>query len=56
MLCAMDTEFEPNPDDEREVDLSDEFEPPAPAPTLDPEERIEDTDDEDVRLDEDREA
>jgi hypothetical protein len=56
MLSAMDSEFEPNPDDEREVDLSDESEPPAPLPTLDPEERIEDTDDEDAPRDEDREV
>jgi hypothetical protein len=38
---GIDREFEPVADDEREVDL-DEDGPPAPPPTLDPEERIED--------------
>jgi hypothetical protein len=51
----MDREFEPNPDDEREVDLSDEPEPPAP-PTLDPDERIELEEDEEPLPDERRPA
>ncbi|HEY9498063.1 MAG TPA: hypothetical protein VIQ78_03475 [Terrimesophilobacter sp.] len=42
----MDREFEPNPDDEREVDLSDEPEI-SPPPTLDPDERVEEEEDED---------
>jgi hypothetical protein len=44
-----DREYEPNPDDEREVDLSDEPELVAP-PTLDPEERVEDDEDEDPEI------
>ncbi|MEO6504692.1 MAG: hypothetical protein ABIW36_04155 [Terrimesophilobacter sp.] len=51
----MDSDFEPNPEDEREVDLSDETEP-SPPPTLDPEERIEVEDSDDAPLDEDRPA
>lgn len=42
----MDREFEPNLEDEREVDLSDEPEFPLP-PTLDPDELIEEEEDED---------
>lgn len=35
----MDREYEPNPDDEREVEL--EEEPKLPPPTIDPDERVE---------------
>jgi hypothetical protein len=42
---SIDREFEPIADDEREVDL-DETAEPAPPPTLDPEERVEDDDEE----------
>lgn len=52
----MDSDFERNPDDEREVDLSDGTEEPSPPPTLDPEERVEVEDDDDAPLDEDRPA
>ena len=52
----MDTDFEPNPEDEREVDLSDEAEMPESPATLDPDERIEKTEDDDVALDDDRPA
>ena len=39
-----DREYEPNPEDERVEVLDDDAEP-APAPTLDPDERIEEPDD-----------
>ena len=52
----MDRDFEPNPEDEREVDLSDETEEPTPPPMLDPEERVEVEEDDDAPLDEDRPA
>ena len=39
-----DIEYEPNPDDERDVPL--EEDEPSPPPTIDPEERIEEPDDE----------
>ena len=52
----MDREFEPNLDDAREVDLSDEAEQPPAPPTLDPDERVEDANDEDVQLDDERPA
>lgn len=42
----MNREYEPNPEDEREVDLSEEPEK-TPPPTIDPDERIEAADDED---------
>lgn len=42
----MDREYEPNLEDERVVDLGDEGEPPAPPPTVDPDERVELADDE----------
>lgn len=48
---SMDREFESNADDEREVDLDEDGEP-TPPPTLDPEERIEDEDDEPLLDDE----
>jgi len=38
---------ERHPDEERPVDLGDELEPPAAPPTIDPEERIEEIDEED---------
>ncbi|MFP7762021.1 hypothetical protein [Marisediminicola sp. LYQ134] len=37
----MATDYIPNPEDEREVDLVDETEPPTAAPTIDPDERVE---------------
>ena len=49
------TEYEPNPDDERTVDLADEGEPPAPPPTLDPDEMLEDSPDNVPPLDDERE-
>jgi len=49
------TEYETNPDDERPVDLTDEGELPAPPPTLDPEERLEDIEDNLTPYDDDRE-
>jgi len=43
---------ERHPDEERPVDLGDELEPPAAPPTIDPDERIEEIDEEDrVELD-----
>lgn len=51
----MDREFEPNLEDEREEPLVEDEEEPAPPPTIDPEERIEQPDDAaDVALDDDR--
>lgn len=52
----MDRDFERNPDDEREVDLADETEPQAPAPTLDPEEKVEANGDDEPVLDDERPA
>ena len=52
----MDREFERNLDDEREVDLADETEPQAPAATLDPDEKVEDTGDDEPVLDDERPA
>lgn len=49
------TDYEPNPDDERTVDLGDEGEPPAPPPTLDPDEMLEDSPDTVPPLDDERE-
>ena len=51
----MDREYEPNFDDERIVDLADESDPEPAPPTLDPDERIEDADDEIPPRDDDRE-
>jgi hypothetical protein len=51
----MAREYEPNIEDERVVDIGDEGEPEAPPPTLDPDERLEDRDDEVAPLDDDRE-
>jgi hypothetical protein len=50
----MAREYEPNLEDERVVDLADDGELPAPPPTLDPDEMLEDTDDDVVPLDDDR--
>ncbi|MET1044985.1 MAG: hypothetical protein ABWX59_12815 [Microbacteriaceae bacterium] len=50
------TEYERDPDDEREVDLSDEPGETPPLPTIDPDERIEAEDDRDVALDDERPA
>lgn len=53
----MDREFEPNPQDEREVDLADETELPPPPATIDPHERVEEPledDNEDIPLDDER--
>lgn len=44
----MDRDYEPNPDDEREVDLSDEAVAEVPPPTIDPDERIEDDEPDDL--------
>ena len=50
-------EFEPNPEDEREVPLVEEDDGLEPPPaTLDPDERIELTDDDEVPLDDERPA
>ncbi|WP_158268776.1 hypothetical protein [Homoserinimonas hongtaonis] len=49
----MSREYEPNLEDEREEDLSDESEAPVP-PTIDPDERIEAEEDPDAPLDDDR--
>lgn len=45
-------DYEPNPDDERPVPL--EEDEPSPPPTLDPEERIEEDDDEIPGVDDSR--
>jgi hypothetical protein len=45
-------EYDPNPDDERPVPL--EEEEPSPPPTLDPEERVEEEESDDVPLDDER--
>ncbi|HWH97652.1 MAG TPA: hypothetical protein VNS80_04730 [Pseudolysinimonas sp.] len=47
-------EYEPNPEDERIEPLVTDDELTPPPPTLDPDERIEEVDDEDVLLDDDR--
>jgi hypothetical protein len=51
----MDREYEPNLDDEREVELEDE--PKLPGPTIDPDERIEldDAEPEQTDIDDERE-
>jgi hypothetical protein len=49
-------EYEPNPEDERIEPLEPEDELAPPPPTLDPDERIELTDEDDVALDDDRPA
>ena len=36
-----DREYEPNLEDDRVVDIDDEADVPTPPPTIDPEERIE---------------
>jgi hypothetical protein len=51
----MAREYEPNIEDERLVDIGDDGEPSAPPPTLDPDERLEDRDDDIAPLDDDRE-
>jgi hypothetical protein len=48
------TEYEPNLEDERVVDLGDEGELPAPPPTLDPDERLEDARDDEPPRDDER--
>jgi|GEM_PF-1817027 len=45
-------DYEPNPDDERPVELVEEE--PSPPPTLDPEERVEDDETDDPVLDDER--
>jgi len=50
----MARDYEPNFDDDRVVDLADEGELPAPPPTFDADERLEDTDDDVPPLDDDR--
>jgi hypothetical protein len=47
-------EYEPNPEDERVVDLDDD-DLPAPPPTLDPDERLEDARDDEPQPDDERE-
>ncbi|HEV7951118.1 MAG TPA: hypothetical protein VGP24_15240 [Glaciihabitans sp.] len=47
-------EYEPNLEDERVVDLTDDDDFPAPPPTIDPDERLEDIDEEPAPLDDDR--
>ncbi|MBN9141798.1 MAG: hypothetical protein J0H23_13330 [Micrococcales bacterium] len=47
-------EYDPNPDDERPVPL--EEEEPSPPPTLDPEERVEEDEPDDIPLDDERPA
>lgn len=49
-------EYEPNPEDERIEPLETEDEQSPPPPTLDPDERIEEADEGDVVLDDDRPA
>ncbi|MGB3911387.1 MAG: hypothetical protein WBL06_13030 [Pseudolysinimonas sp.] len=49
-------EYEPNPDDERIEPLETDDDVQPPPPTLDPDERIEQTDDRDIALDDDRPA
>jgi hypothetical protein len=44
--CVMAREYDPNPDDERQVDLSDDPELVVP-PTIDPDERVEEDPDDD---------
>ena len=51
----MDKDYEPNLDDERIVNLVDPTELDAPPPTIDPDERVEDADNEVPPLDGDRE-
>jgi hypothetical protein len=50
------TEYEPDPDDEREVDLEVEGGEPTAPPTLDPDERVEAEEERDVAFDDDRPA
>lgn len=49
---GLDREFEPVADDEREVELEEDGEPSPPPPTLDPDERVEDKDEEPLPDDE----
>jgi hypothetical protein len=49
-------EYEPNPEDERIEPLETDDEQTPPPPTIDPDERIEKSGDEDVLRDEDRPA
>jgi hypothetical protein len=49
-------EYEPNLEDERIEPLEEDDELTPPPPTLDPDERIEEVEDEDVVLDDDRPA
>jgi hypothetical protein len=48
-------EYDINPDDEREVEVEDDPAGPTPPPTLDPDERVEDIEEELVASDDDRE-
>lgn len=52
----MARDYEPNPEDERVVDLADETEPPPSPPTIDPDERIEEDGQEIPPLDDDRDG
>lgn len=51
----MSREYEPNPEDERVVDLADETDPPPAPATIDPDERVEGDEEETPPLDDDRE-
>ena len=44
---SIDREWEQNPDDERIVEIDDDADIPAPPPTIDPDERIEETEEDD---------
>lgn len=43
---SIDREWEPNLEDERIVEIDDDADIPAPPPTIDPDERVEESEDE----------
>lgn len=49
-----DPEYEPNLEDEREVPIDDDVEFELPPATIDPDERVEEDDLEDIPLDDER--
>lgn len=49
-----DPEYEPNLEDEREVPIDDDVELELPPATIDPDERVEEDDLEDIPLDDER--
>lgn len=53
-MSDYETEYQADPDDEREVDLEKEGGEPVAPPTIDPDERIEADEDEDLPLDDER--